>query len=950
MTRICRVGRVQKVRVCCLCILLLFLVPVILEAQETRVVYLSGTGAGETVPWDFFCSAGMNSGHWSTIEVPSCWEQEGFGETNYGQVPFAERFKEEGQYRTTFRVPRAWKDLSVGLVFEGVMTDCRVVVNGFQAGPVHRGAFYRFRYDVSGLLDYGKENRLEVYVSKFSSDNSVNQAERKADYWVFGGIFRPVYLEVKPRTHIDRVAVDARADGSIRADVFLHGVKGPGQLEMEVLEPDGTVKGRISQRFTNVDGPVRMAGSAESPALWNPETPNLYTARFTLMDERGKLIHTHRERIGFRTVEVRPQDGIYVNGVRIKFKGVNRHTFHPDYGRTSSKALSIQAVELIKGMNMNAVRMSHYPPDVHFLDACDSIGLFVLDELAGWQWPPYDSAVGRTLLAEMISRDVNHPSIVMWDNGNEGGWNTSYDGEFRKLDIQEREVNHPWAQHGMTNTAHYVDYNYLSLDHFAQRSIFFPTEMIHGLYDGGLGAGLEDFWLRMWNHPLSAGGFLWVFADEGLKRSDTGVLDTDGNHAPDGILGPYLEKEGSYYAIRETWSPVYIEKRYITPLFNGIFRIQNRYHYTSLHQCTFHYQWIRLGGPGSAGATQPDRYDGGVILAEGNPEVDPLDPGQYGILKVPLDKEWKMADLLRVVAWDPHGRLIHGWSWPVRTPDEVARQMLSYETCQTGVSVWESDGNLVLESGGVSVWIEEENGRLIKVTSSGEPFPLTNGPVFRQKQLVLKSFRHFPEGNSHRVVADFGEEARLDWTMQGGGLLEMVLTYRPEEAVVPYTGASFSFPEEELEAVRYLGNGPYRVWKNRMAGVGFNVWEKLVNTTITGYSGFDYPEFRGYYSNLYWVRFMEKNGPDFTVFSRTEDLFLRLLTPGEPPEPLHTALTHPPGDLSFMLGIPAIGTKFKEPQQLGPQSNEYQYLNRRVKDGALRVSLLFDFRPSSHQP
>jgi hypothetical protein len=291
-------------------------------------------------------------------------------------------------------------------------------------------------------------------------------------------------------------------------------------------------------------------------------------------------------------------------------------------------------------MNMNAVRMSHYPPDPHFLDVCDSLGLFVLDELAGWQWPPYDSVVGRKLLREMIARDVNHPSVVMWDNGNEGGWNTAYDNDFIELDIQKREVNHPWAVHGKTNTAHYVDYNYLTQDNFASRQIFFPTEVLHGLYDGGLGAGLEDFWLRMWNNPLSAGAFLWVFADESVKRSDTGELDSDGNHAPDGIVGPYHEKEGSYYTVREIWSPVYIEKKYIAPAFDGHFRIENRFHYTGLKQCSFSYHWYRLTGPGEKGAVKMDSWPAEGLLDQGVPKVEPLEPGQAGSLVVPLPENW----------------------------------------------------------------------------------------------------------------------------------------------------------------------------------------------------------------------------------------------------------------------------------------------------------------------
>jgi len=572
----------------------LFILSLMSGAQSTEQVYLSGTGFDQTVEWDFYCTAGMNSGTWTKIDVPSCWEQQGFGAYNYGHVPFQDRLKEEGHYRYSFTAPREWSGKHIRIVFEGVMTDCAVLINGKVAGPVHQGAFYRFGHDISRLLKYGQENLLEVNVKKFSDNESVNQAERKADYWTFGGIFRPVYLEVKPKEHIERVAIDARADGSFHSDINLSGGRKASSLQVKILDAEGNETARFSSPLESKSRVTSISGKVEDVQPWTPEFPHLYTASFSLLDAQGNMLHETAERIGFRTVEVREQDGIYVNNVRIKYKGVNRHTFHPDHARTSSKSLSIEVVNLLKDMNMNAVRMSHYIPDPHFLDVCDSMGLFVLDELAGWQKPPYDSVIGRKLLQEMIPRDVNHPSVVMWDNGNEGGWNTSYDHDFKELDIQQREVIHPWGAFEKTNTAHYVEYDYLSLDHFSPRSIFFPTELLHGLYDGGHGAGLEDFWLRLWHHPLSAGGFLWVFADEAIKRTDTGELDSDGNHAPDGILGPYHEKEGSFYTIRELWSPIFIEKRYITPEFNGIFNIENRFHYTSLDQCSFSYSWIKL--------------------------------------------------------------------------------------------------------------------------------------------------------------------------------------------------------------------------------------------------------------------------------------------------------------------------------------------------------------------
>jgi beta-galactosidase/beta-glucuronidase len=101
-------------------------------------------------------------------------------------------------------------------------------------------------------------------------------------------------------------------------------------------------------------------------------------------------------------------------------KGVDRHTHWPTTGRASNKTQSLTDALLIKEMNMNAVRMSHYPPDRHFLDVCDSLGLYVIDELTAWQYPPYDTKVGRKLVRELITRDVNHPCIVLWANGNKG--------------------------------------------------------------------------------------------------------------------------------------------------------------------------------------------------------------------------------------------------------------------------------------------------------------------------------------------------------------------------------------------------------------------------------------------------------------------------------------------------------------------------------------------------
>ena len=138
------------------------------------------------------------------MEVPSHWEQQGFGTYNYGRDyhTYGRKYKyadEKGLYKHEFSVPASWRNKDIYLVFEGSMTDTEVKINGKSAGEIHQGSFYRFSYNITDKLHFNEPNQLEVTVSKMSSNKSVNRAERYADYWIFGGIFRPVYLEAFPK-------------------------------------------------------------------------------------------------------------------------------------------------------------------------------------------------------------------------------------------------------------------------------------------------------------------------------------------------------------------------------------------------------------------------------------------------------------------------------------------------------------------------------------------------------------------------------------------------------------------------------------------------------------------------------------------------------------------------------------------------------------------------------
>jgi hypothetical protein len=912
-------------------IFLLFSGVITLSAQHTHIQYLSGTGSDHTIDWEFFCTAGMKSGYWTTIPVPSCWELQGFGKYNYGHDKDEDRGKEKGLYRHRFPVPADWKDKSVRIVFEGSMTDTEVKINGKSAGALHQGAFYRFSYDISSLLRYGRENLLEVTVAKHSANESVNEAERRCDYWIFGGIFRPVYLEAKPRENIERIALDAKADGTLNVDVFLSGKKNATLLTARVTDLSGNAVGQpFTQSIPANTSQVRLSSVFQDIKTWTPEFPELYMLEVSLEDG-VKTLHQIKERFGFRTVELRLKDGIYVNDVKIKFKGVNRHSFWPTTGRTLSRQHSINDVLLMKEMNMNAVRMSHYPPDKHFLEVCDSLGLFVLNELAGWQ-TAYDTPAGSILAQSLLKRDVNHPSIVIWDNGNEGGWNFELDHWFDELDPQKRPLIHPWDIFRGTDTQHYKDYDYGTGTHQHGQNVAFPTEFLHGLYDGGHGAGLEDYWNQMWYNPLSAGGFLWVFADEGVVRTDrNGEVDTYKNNAPDGILGPYHEKEGSFYTIRELWAPIFFERRYITPQFNGQFRIENRYHYTNLSQCTFRWELGRL----SLNNTTPHETVNGTIAA---PD---LMPGRNGTLQINLPGDFYSYDVLYITATDPHGNEIYTWSWPVSAPAEFAAQ-ITRKTGNTAAQIAEDENEIRLSANGVTAIFSKKTGLLNSVLNSNGKISLGNGPVPAEGEARFREARTSTADG--KVIIDMmydGIYKSVRWTMHPSGWLQLELSYLP-----PYEtssmGISFDYPEEKVKGMRWIGAGPYRVWKNRMKGNAFGVWEKAYNNTITG-EEWIYPEFKGFHKDFYAVQINTDEQP-FTIVCGSEDVFLRMFTP-EPPKGAYnqnTAPVFPSGSISFLHGISAIGTKFKKPEVLGPmsQKNKFYTQGRKfTKD----LDLWFDF-------
>jgi hypothetical protein len=893
-------------------------------AQKKEIRYLSGKDAQHTVAWDFYCTGGRNSGKWTKIQVPSHWEQQGFGAYNYGRdyKTYGRNFRfadEQGLYKYNFTVPPTWKGKKVFIVFEGSMTDTDVKLNGQSAGLKHQGAFYRFKFDITDKLKYGQQNVLEATVSKMSSDESVNNAERLADYWVFGGIFRPVYLEAVPAEYIDHVSIDAKGDGSFAMNVFTSGLQKGKTVVADIIDAKGKIVATTSAVVGAKDSVVLLKTGVPSVKQWTAETPHLYKVAVHLK-EGGRTVYTATEKFGFRTIEVRKGDGIYLNGVKIKMKGVNRHVWWPETGRAVTPEIDLVDVKLIKEMNMNAVRCSHYPPDQSFLELCDSLGLYVLDELAGWQ-KAYNTRTGSILVKEMVTRDANHPSILFWSNGNEGGHNKELVDDYAQYDLSKRTVIH--AHHRPGNAINGIDCNHYE-DYYSTKKIlddsliYMPTEFLHAQDDGGAAAALADFWELHWNGRRGAGGFIWDLADEGIVRTDmNNIIDVNGVNAPDGIVGPHRQKEGSFNAIKEIYSPVKIRMQTLPEGFRGEIPVENRYHFTNLSSVNFYWAMVNFRKPG-------DQFAGYDVLNSGQATSPNIAAGgDSGILRLNLPDNWKQYDALVLSAFDPSKNLIYKWTWKSKSNIEIFSSFVNRpDTAKSTVA--ETDSTFTLSGGDVSVVIGKRDGQLKGIRNKmSDPLSFGRGPVLVSGSATVNEVKTFYDGNIQGVDVSYSGDLRyMRWKMMNNGWLSLEYEYELEGAY-PFAGISFTYPENFVLGAKWLGKGPYRVWKNRLQGVTDNVWQNAYNNTHAGSAPWIYPEFKGYFADVTWMELNTVEGK-FMVASPDTGLYVRLFDfyalSGVRPHP-----ELPVGNLSFLDAIPPTGTKLAlnisaNTSQLGPQS------------------------------
>ena len=613
----------------------------------------------ETSPADFY-HVDFDDSTWDTIPVPSNWQMQGYGVPMYTNVqyPFPPDNMPQvphednpvGCYRLHFTVPEAWQGRQVFLVFDGVDSAFYLWINGQEVG-YSQDSRLPAEFNITPYLRPG-DNALAVRVYRWSDGSYLEDQ----DFWRLSGIYRSVYLFATPPVHIRDFWVQTPLDAAyrdatlrVRAHVRNYGKAEARGYTLEVQLHDPAGKPVFVEPLTAAvavtpgdEAVLMFEEPVRNPYKWSAEHPTLYTLLLTLKDSQGTVLEVESCRVGFRQVEIR--DGkILVNGVPVYFRGVNRHEHDPDTGHTVSLESMVQDILLMKRMNINAVRTSHYPNDPRWYELCDFYGLYLIDEAnieshGVWDEPTRDPAWRHAFMergTRMVERDKNHPSVVIWSLGNESGYGPNHEALADWIHAHDptRPVHYESAQ-----DQPYVDIistMYPTLERLAEMATkegetrpFIMCEYAHAM--GNSPGNLKEYWDVIAQHPRARGGFIWDWVDQGLRRitedgtpwfaygGDFGDQPNDGNFCINGLVFPDRTLQPATHEVKKVYQPVVVEP---LDLATGRLKVVNRYHFSDLSHLEV--TW-RLS-------------EDQTVLAEGHLGLLRTLPGEHEVIQIPLE-------------------------------------------------------------------------------------------------------------------------------------------------------------------------------------------------------------------------------------------------------------------------------------------------------------------------
>ena len=321
-----------------------------------------------------------------------------------------EKYQTVSEYRRIIFADESWAGRNVLLTFDGVAHYAEVFLNGEKIGE-HYSGYTAFTFNISENLRFGEENELSVRVDSRESLN-IPPFGNVIDYMTYGGIYRDVYLDVKGEAYISDLFIKPNTNGEIISEIKISGelAEGITLRQSAFFADEEIIFGEITAK-----GEMTLKNYIENPRLWDVDSPNLYVIKTELCHD-AEILDVRETKIGFRDAEFR-KDGFYLNGRRLKLRGLNRHQSYPYVGYAMPKSMQEMDADVLKyELGLNTVRTSHYPQSHYFIDRCDEIGLLVITEIPGWQHIGDEAWQNQAVknVEEMILQYRNHPSIILW--------------------------------------------------------------------------------------------------------------------------------------------------------------------------------------------------------------------------------------------------------------------------------------------------------------------------------------------------------------------------------------------------------------------------------------------------------------------------------------------------------------------------------------------------------
>ena len=818
---------------------------------------------------------------WDTMDVPGCWQMYGFGLPQYTNVcypipldpPHVPDENPVGVYFRDFDISAEQLKNRIYLNFDGVNGAYFVFVNGQYVG-FSKVTHMPSEFDITPYCVEGA-NLLTVRVHKWSDATYLEDQ----DFWRLSGIFRDVYLLTVPLNHIRNI---------IARPTLVNNFKdGEMSVEAEILGKGATLEYELYFDGALVSSKKATSGKAsfklKNVKAWTAETPYRYELIAKLF-KGGALIEVQRLMVGFKTVQIK-KDGLFVNGVSVKLKGVNRHDTHFRLGHVTPMDSLVRDVTEMKQMNINTVRTSHYPNDPRWLDLCDEYGLYVIDEtdlechgayFAVWQGPDktmfYDFAKEPDWKAafcdraeRMVKRDINHPAIIMWSLGNESYIGENHEAMYALIRAFDPSLPiHYENDHENHTCSDLVSLMYPSIEFLKnegkktdEERPFFMCEYAHAM---GLGPGsLPEYWDTIYSSPRLIGGCVWEWVDHGMEiiteegesfyayGGDFGDYPNDNNFCVDALNYPNRTPHTGLWALKQAIEPIKFRFE------DGKLLCENRYDFISTDYldasarilcdgvsvcgCRLDIKGIAPHGvkeiklPLKTPEKGENLLDIRVKFAIDTPFCEAGHELAHSQLSLPSNAEIKYLpaeSMPRLFVDDEN--TVYGDSFEVKFDEAIGR-----------LTGWTKDGNVLLDGGFKENFyraptdndhVQKNKWKLLQLHKS-----LAKKKSFELEQLSPSVVRaravHTHAG--YNIIPLF--ETETLWTVYGNGDIRTEITFKPlrnNDVYLPRIGIQAVIPGA-YEHLTWYGRGPIESYPDLKQAARVGTWRMDVSDTHEPY-------------------------------------------------------------------------------------------------------------------